>query len=461
MSKYQLTRREFLKRSMAAAGVVALPASGLLTSCAGTDKLNIASIGVGHRGWYAIRECMQSENIVALCDVDSQLAQETIDNAAKEAEENPDQEVQDLSQVPLFSDYREMLDKLGDRIDAVTVSTPDHHHYPATMLAMGHGKHVYTEKPLTHSVGEARALREGARKYGVVSQMGNQGHATEGIRLIKEWTQAGVLGEVRHVRSWSPTLGGIYFTWPDQLPPPTEPPPEHLAWNLWLGPAETREYSPLYCPRTWRGWWDFGNGMLGDWACHTLDGPFWALELGAPETVEVETAPRNEYHIPEWSKITWQFPARGDMPPVTLEWLEGEQMKPEPPDRWDSEQEIPDRAMVMIGEKTSLFTGGRPNSPRILPNSVFQDLKQDPPPKSIPRVEGGPVQEWLRAVKGEGPMPGSSFDYAARLTEMVLLGVLAMRTGERIEWDGEQGEITNNPSLNEFIAVQARDGWRV
>jgi len=459
MTQHTLTRREFLKRTMAATGLLALPASGLLTSCAGTNQLNVAHIGIGHRGWFAVSNCMQTENIVALCDVDTRMAQETIGRAAKEAADNPDQNLPDLSQVPLFSDYREMLDKMGDRIDAVTVSTPDHSHFPATMDVMKHGKAVYTEKPLTHTVAEARALRDAAKKYGVVTQMGNQGHATEGIRLIKEWTQAGVLGEVRHIRSWAPILGGVYFTWPEQLPPPTEPPPANVDWNLWLGPADQRQYSPLYLPRKWRGWWDFGSGMLGDWACHTLDGPFWALNLGAPESVEAETAPRNEYICPKWSKVTWHFPARGDMPPVTMEWLEGEEVKPEPPARWDSDREIPDRALVMIGDKATLYTGGRPDSPRILPNSDFEKLKQNPPAKTIPRVEGGPVQEWLRAVKGDGPMPGSSFEYSARLTQMVLLGVVAQKTGQRIEWDDEQGEITNHPDLNKYIRIHARNGW--
>jgi len=442
-----LTRRHFLKSS-------AIAGASILTGCStirkrpattAKDKLNIACIGIGNRGWWAVSE---------VCDVDDVLVEASMAKAAEAG-------YPELVKVPRFKDYREMLDRMGDRIDAVTVSTPDHHHYPATMMAIKRGKHVYVEKPLTHTVGEARALSIAARKYNIISQMGNQGHATEGIRLIREWTEAGLLGDVREINAWCPNLGGKYFTWPDKLPPSPETPPANLDWDLWLGPAAECPYSSLYAPRTWRGWWNFGSGMLGDWACHTLDGPFWALKLGAPVSVDVETAPRNEYIVPKWSVVTYTFPARGNMPPVTLKWMEGNDVKPEPPARWKSDRETNDRAMVMIGDKATLMTGGRPDSPILLPDSTFKALKKNPPKKTIPRVKGGPVKEWLRAIKDEGPIPGSSFDYASPLAEMVLLGVLAQRSGKRIEWDSANLKITNEPELNRYINVAPRKGWKV
>ncbi|MBM3854460.1 MAG: Gfo/Idh/MocA family oxidoreductase, partial [Verrucomicrobia bacterium] len=339
------------------------------------------------------------------------------------------------------------------------------HHYPAAMLAVQRGKHVYVEKPLTHSVGEARALRDAARKKGIISQMGNQGRATEGIRLMKEWFEAGVLGEVREVQAWSPTFNDRYFLRPAALPLPAQQPPATLNWDLWLGPAQARPYHETIAPVRWRGWWDFGNGMLGDWACHTLDAPFWALELGAPSSVDVEVSEVNREISPRWAEITYKFPARGQRPPVTLKWLEGAEKMPAEPPGWKDDGKkagFPNRGMIMLGSRHTLIApGGRPDSPRLLPNAVWEEFKQNRPPATIPRVKGGPLKEWLDAIAQEGPLPGSNFEYSVPLTEMVLLGVLAMRTGKRIEWDGKAGRVTNDPALNKLVAVAARSGWKV
>ncbi|HRE81622.1 MAG TPA: hypothetical protein PLN52_11270, partial [Opitutaceae bacterium] len=241
-----------------------------------------------------------------------------------------------------------------------------------------------------------------------------------------------------------------------------ENPPATLDWDLWLGPAEKRPYNSIYAPRTWRGWWDFGCGMLGDWACHTLDGPWWALDLGAPEWVEAESGPLSPINVPEWSEVTYQFPARGERPPVVLKWLEGSRKKPSAPSVWDPKLPFPERGMLMLGDNNVLFSpNGRPDSPRLLPDAVMETFKRDRPAPTLPRVSGGPVKEWIDSIYGVGPTPGSNFDYSVPLTEMVLLGVVAQRTGKRIEWDSINGQITNEPALNRYIDIVARDGWKV
>lgn len=460
-------RRTFLKTSAAAAAALSLPRFAIgQAGGSANGKLNVACIGIGNRGFFCISELMKDDrvNIVAVCDVDKVLVDATYKRAA-ELKEKSELTCPDLTSVPLFADYREMFAQMGDKIDAVTVSTPDHHHYPATMMAIQRGKHVYVEKPLTHSVGEARALREAAKKKGIVSQMGNQGRATDGIRLMKEWVEAGVLGDVREVNAWSPAFGERYFKRPTVLPPATDPVPSTLNWDLWLGPADKRPFSALYTQEKWRGWWDFGNGMLGDWACHTLDGPFWALELGAPSSVEATVSAVSQYTSPETAVVTYKFPARGKRPAVTLKWYEGNGQKPPAPKTWEDDPKkpgLPDRGMFMVGDKNTLFAPiGRPDSPRLIPTAAMESFKTNRPAPTIPRVRGGPMKEWLDAILKVGPTPGSNFEYAVPLSEMVLLGVVAVKTGRKIEWDAKSGRITNDPSLNKHIAIHAREGWKV
>lgn len=460
-------RRTFLKSSAAAAAAFTLPRFSIAQpGPAANGKLNVACIGIGNRGFFCVSELMKDPrvNIVAVCDVDEVMVEGSYRRAA-ELKKNAELTCPDLTSVPLFKDYREMFAKVGDKIDAVTVSTPDHHHYPAAMMAIQRGKHVYVEKPLTHSVGEARALRDAAKKKGIVSQMGNQGRATEGIRLMKEWVDAGVLGEVREVAAWSPAFGERYFKRPAALPLPAEQPPSTLAWDLWLGPADPRPYSSLYLPEKWRGWWDFGNGMLGDWACHTLDGPFWALGLGAPTSVEAKVSAVSAQNSPETATVTYKFPARGKRPPVTLTWFEGMNQKPPTPKKWEDDPKkpgLPERGMFMLGEKNTLFAPiGRPDSPRLIPNATMEAFKANRPPATIPRVLGGPLKEWIDAIAKVGPLPGSNFEYSVPLSEMVLLGVIAVKTGKRLEWDAKAGKITNDPALNRYVSIKARDGWKV
>ncbi len=418
-----------------------------------TSKLRVAIIGVGGRGYFAWSQLGRSEDIVAICDPDRLQIGAAIVRAQDEG-------IDQLTAAPRFADYREMFATMADQIDAVVVCAPDHHHFPATVLAMQHGKHVYVEKPLTHTVGEARWLRDYARQVDVVTQMGNQGHATEGIRLIKEWFDAGLLGDVERVVSWGPPMAGHWFYRPAHTPPAPGTPPPEVDWDAWLGPAPDTAYTPMYLPRKWRGWWNYGSAMLGDWAAHTLDGPYWALKLGAPEWIEGVAEGHDEWIIPKRGKVTYGFAARGTMPPVTLEWIEDFENLPEPPPGWPADRELPNRGMMMIGSKATLMTSGRPNSPRLWPPAAMEALRSNRVPKTIRRVQGGPIQEWTDAIRGVGPSPGSRFEYSAGLTQLALLGVVAMRAGGRIEWDDVAGRITNRPELNRHIEIQAREGWR-
>ncbi len=343
----EFSRRTFLKSaSAAAAGIVILPG---LFSCSRNNKLNIALIGAGGRGednW----EKVMNENIVAICDVD--------DNRAANA-------FQTFTKAKRYKDFRKMFDEIGNEIDAVIVSTPDHTHFVAAMAAMQLGKHVYVEKPLAHNIWQLRTMKKAAKHYGIVSQMGNQGHTTNGIRLIKEWYEAGVLGQVKEVHAWFGPFEfkpGGYWTKPESFPPPAHPVPTTFDWNLWLGPTADRPFNSAYAPKSWRGFYDFGNGMLGDWSNHTIDAPFWALNLGQPHTVEatvLNPVPDHSF-IPDESTIKFQFAARGDKAPVELFWHEGGS-KPEIRQEWKVDK-LPDSGMVMIGDKKTLITGGRPNN---------------------------------------------------------------------------------------------------
>lgn len=450
-----LRRRTFLKQTMTAgAASLLVPAVSLMGQKgprtrirARSDKLNVAFIGVGGRGEVHIRELGATENLVAFCDVDE-------DRASKMYGEFPE--------VPRYQDFRIMLDKHDKAIDAVIISSPDHTHFVATLAAMERGMHVMTEKPLTHDIWQARSLKRAADYHGVITAMANQGHATSGIRFVKEWYEAGVLGEVREVLAWfdGPTIDGFYFKRPDQYPLPAQPVPSTLAWDLWRGPVvEDIPYHPDMVPLKWRGHFAYGCGQLGDWACHTLDAPNWALNLGSPlsaELVEHETLFPTRY-VPDKSIVRFEFAEKDGRPPVTLTWHDGG-IQPELRPEWGLTQLPPD-GMIMIGSKATLMTDGRPNSPRLIPDSDWQDFRQNIPPQTIPRVKGGHVREWVDAIKGNGPMPGSDFAYGSQLTELALVGVLAQRFGGKIDYDEKNLRVVNRPELNAFIKEPVRPGW--
>ncbi len=416
------------------------------------SKVNVAFIGSG--GWIANQPYEQGckdENLVAFCDVDRNLCGENMKNWR--------------TNQPFFDDYRVMFDKMGKQIDAVVVSTPDHTHFPATMAAMERGIHVYTQKPLAHNIWQTRTLVKAKNRYKVITQMGNQGHAGKGIRNSVEAYRAGIIGEVSEVyaHNGGPEMGGSHFANPKKIPPPESPVPKGLSWDLWVGPAKMRPFSNDYHPQKWRSFYDFGLGMLGDWGCHTLDTPVWALDLDPPTVVEcLERKKSLKGVIPAGSRIKYHFPAKGKRGPVTLYWFDGPQdwTKMGRIDKFGAENATHyDRACWMIGTKGMIGCGTHAGESVVIPTPLRKQYKANPPAQTIPRIEGGPFREWLRAIKGTGPQPGSNFSYSAKLTEIILLGVLAQRFNTRIEWDAKNARITNHPELNAFVKEPVRKGW--
>jgi predicted dehydrogenase len=352
-----------------------------------------------------------------------------------------------------------MLDKEEKNIDAVTVATPDHIHAVAAMAAIKRGKHVYCEKPLTHSVYEARMLAKAARKHRVATQMGNQGQASEGTRVMCECIWDGAIGPVREAHVWTdrPLRGLNSVYWPQGVDRPTDTPevPATLDWDLWLGPAPERPYHPAYVPFKWRGWWDFGTGALGDIGCHSLDPVFRALKLGAPTSVEASCTLVNKETYPVASVVRYQFPARGDMPPVKVTWYDGG-MRPPRPDELEDGRRIGTGGHLFVGDK------GKMLGDRLIPESRRKEYGK--PPQMIPRSPGHFV-EWIEACKGGKPA-GSNFDHAGPLAEAVLLGNVALRPEMKekmnqtvLLWDGPNMKITNVPEANKFLRRDYREGW--
>ena len=389
---------------------------------------------------------MSSQNIVALCDVDDS-------HLAAASRKWPG--------AKRHQDFRRMLDTQKD-IDAVVVAAPDHLHFVASMWAIKHGKHVYCEKPLTRTIGEARALAEASRESKVATQMGNQGNADEGVRRIQEWIEGDALGVVREVHCWTNKP-----VWPQGIkrPPGTPPVPAGLDWDLWLGPAPQRPYHPAYLPFVWRGWWDFGSCSLGDMGCHVLNTPWQALNLGLPTSVEAYSNGCTDETGPLSSIIYFEFPARGDRPPVKLTWYDGNMMPPRPLELEDTYRMGDNEGCLFVGDKGSMFCGCYGGAPRILPTTRMQEFKALP--KRLPRSPGH-IQEWFAACRG-GPKAGSHFEHAAVLTEMVQLGNLAIRFGAsqkqngypvKLLWDAATGKVTNRPGANRYLSTEPREGWK-
>ena len=440
-------RRHFLKSTTLGAGALALPLFSIPRSAfAAPRKINMAVVGAGGMGKYAVR-IAATENLVAICDVDDVRAMQAFKQHPKARR---------------FKDFRVMLDTMGNDIDAVAISTPDHTHFPIAMAAMERGKHVFVQKPLAHNIWQLRTLRKAAKHYGVTTQMGNQGHTFPGMRRIKEWVAADVIGDVTEVISWTNRPNAPWFVAPRAFPPATSAPPKTLDWDLWQGPVPTREYSPEYVPTKWRGWWDYGCGALGDIGCHTFDAPFAVLGLGSPTKVEVvRHVPPGEGFIPMGSVVTYHFPARGKKPPVVLKWYEASFDVPKPR-RWDPSESLPSGGgMYMEGSKETLYHAGmRPTKPILTPSHRFESMKPELNRiERLPDVGDGPIEEWIRAIKGEGPAPNSNFDYAAPLTEMVLLGAIAQRTGRTIEWDAANMSIVGQTELDSLIREPVRGEW--
>lgn len=481
----RLQRRQVLKAATWGCVFTIIPRS----AWGANERINIAGIGVGGKGAGEVSDLTAAGGkFVALCDVDAQ-------RAAKTYAKHPDAKV--------YTDFRVMLDQ-EKGIDAVTVSTPDHTHAVASLAAMARGKHVYCQKPLTHSIYEARVMAAAARHYKVATQMGNQAHAGEPIRRAVELVRAGVIGPVREVHCWTnrPIWPQGQAALAERKKLAAERLPTGLDWDLWLGPAKARDFNACYVPFKWRGWWDFGTGALGDMACHIMDMPYWALDLGNPESVEAESGGMTSETGPDWSTITYQFAARQSVgggstgasvgpkatvaqPAVKFVWYDGnrdnranapyelitratqdaslsanpsgEQDKKakrreaeaiDSPGRWD---------LILVGDEGMMLFNRGTEQWIITPSKRAELAIQVP--KTIPRVDNEDV-EWLNAIRG-GQAALSSFDYAGPFTEVVLLGNLAVRLGKKIQWDAKALKVTNAPEADQWIRTEYRKGWEL
>jgi predicted dehydrogenase len=469
----RVSRRAFVRDTASAiAAFNVLPGwvLGLNGQTPPSEKLNLAAIGVAGQGAQDINQ-LQEHNIVALCDVDWAHAAGTFKKFPRAKQ---------------WKDFRKMLDAHKNEIDAVIVATPDHMHAFASMAALQLGKHVYCEKPLTHSVWEARQVATVAREKKVATQMGNQGQASGQTRQLCEMVWSGAIGPVREAYIWTdrPSNGLMNEYWPQGINRPTDEPPvpTTLEWDLWLGPAPQRPYHPAYLPFKWRGWWDFGTGALGDIGCHSFDPVFRALKLGAPTSVEASSTRVNEETYPLASMVTYHFPARPadpqsnnshlttpdslaaarvEMPPVKLVWSDGGLRPPRPPELEDGE-EMGAMGMMLVGDRGKILGQGRRY--RLLPEKLAADFGE--PAEKIPRSIGH-YKEWAAACKG-GARAGSNFDWAGPLAEAVLLGNVALRVGLRQQlvkhkllWDAPSLRITNLPEANNFLRREYRAGWKL
>jgi predicted dehydrogenase len=469
-SQTKVSRRQFLRgAAVSAAGVMIVPGAvlGMRGAVPPSGKLNLAGIGIGGQGGHDLAE-MESENIVALCDVDK-------NHAAHIFKKYPG--------AKQFTDYRKMLDEMKE-IDGVVIATPDHHHAFASIEAIKRGKHVYCEKPLTHSVWEARQVAVAAREAKVATQMGNSGQASEAARRLCEVVWSGVIGKVHEAHIWTdrPSQGLFNEYWPQGVnrPKDTPPTPDSLDWDLWLGPAPLRPFNPAYLPFKWRGWWDFGTGALGDIGCHAMDPVFRALKLGAPLSVQASSTRVNEESYPLGSMVTYHFPARDaapqeinrhiaglngaaavEMPPCKLVWYDGG-LRPPRPDGLPEGKLMGDNGRLLIGDKGFILAGMTTSAGGVYPESCAKAAAEVA--KSIPRSDSH-YREWLDACRGGKPA-GSYFDWAGPLTESVLLGNVALRlqlredlTLYRLLWDSPNLKFTNLEEANHWLRREYRSGW--
>jgi predicted dehydrogenase len=451
-------RRSFLYgASIAGFGIFAQGRRGWARGVGPNETLNIACIGVGGKGKSDTEQVARQGRIVALCDIDQQRL-DAMGEKHKDAKK--------------YNDFRELLHDLGSQLDAVVVSTPDHTHAPAAVTAMRLGKHVYCQKPLAHSVWEARLMRETARQKGVCTQMGNQGTADPGFRRGAELVRSGAIGEVREVHIWTNRPFKYWKQAPDIVARPKEEPvPKHVHWDLFLGPAPERSYNKVYHPHDWRGWWDFGTGSLGDMACHTANLTFMALQLGLPVRVSAQSGEINPETYPAWATITYEFPARGSQPPVKLTWYEGakkgKRNLPSAKLFPDSGFQPSDSGSLLVGSNWRMYSPNDYGAVQMLwPAGEYNDLKA--PERSLPRIEGARGDddaqklEWVRAIRaGKPSLALSNFDYASTLTESMLLGNVAVRSGQAIDYHPETGEIGGSASASQYLKPYFRKGWEI
>ncbi|MEX2368126.1 MAG: Gfo/Idh/MocA family oxidoreductase [Balneolaceae bacterium] len=453
VSSSSLSRKHFIGQAAAlTAGFMIVPRHvlGGRGYKAPSDKLNVACVGVGGMGGGDTRSIHElGENIYALCDVDWDYAAQTLGTY-------PD--------AKKYFDFREMLDNEKE-IDAVVVSTPDNNHAAIAIYAMQLGKHVYVQKPLTRTIYESRRMAQVARETGVKTQMGNQGHAREGTQKIVEWVRQGAIGEIRKVDCWTNRPRGYWpqgasVSYPQEIP---AVPGTMKSWDLWIGPSPYRPYHPAYAPFRWRGWWDFGSGALGDMGAHIMDQPYWALDLGFPSTVHASSTPFNNAAFPLGSTVHYEFPGRNGNPPVDLNWYDGGIMPPRPDGLEEGKQMgASGGGMIFYGSNGTLMADVYGDNPRFIPESDLQRIGE--PRQTITRSPGI-YAEWIHAIKEDGETT-SHFDYAAALTETMLLGNVAVRfsdQNQKLEYDAENMRFTNLDAANNWLEGrknELRPGWK-
>lgn len=465
-----LTRRSFVRRSALAAGVFAAAPFNILNAASAGDKVRFVQIGCGGRGMAHLKGA-ENEQLVALVEVDEKRPPAVKKWMQTQQKGDPDK-------VQVFTDYRRMFDKVKD-FDAVFIATPNHQHALPAMIAMQLGKNVYCEKPVCHDIAEARAMRALAAKSKVATQMGNQGHCEEGYRKLCEYIWAGVIGKVTETHSWTDRANGG-----EGPRPPTLPVPQGLHWDEWIGPAPYRDFHDDLHPHEWHGWYDFGNGSIGNMGCHVLDGVFWALKCDHPTSIEAEQLRGgSDERYPMGSRVRWDIPAREDMPPVKVYWYEGLNEtttgKPQgnlravkgndrnfPPLLLKLREQYPDEEIdrgdsgtLYVGEKGVIYTGTYGDRMHIVP---YEKMKETPaPPKTLPRKKNI-FEDFLDAIREGKTETAVPFEYGTRLTEFALLGNLAMKAGphKKVMWDGPNMKVTNMPELNAWVRRPYRDGWK-
>ena len=476
--KSALNRRSFLKRSALTFGALSagrfLPGPNLLAAAGPDGKLNCVQIGCGGRGMVHLEWLVtqSKDNLVAIVDADEKSHARVKEWLAGKG--------RDPSRLLVFTDYRRMFDQIGKQIDAVFIATPNHQHAPPALIAMQLDKNVYCEKPVCHDVGEARRLRAAARQSKGATQMGNQGHCDGGYRSLCEYIWAGVIGKVTETHSWTNRANGG-----EGPRPPTEPPPAGMHWDEWIGPAPYRDYHSDIHPHEWHGWYDFGNGSIGNMGCHILDGAFWALKIEHPTSIEVEEMRGgSDERYPTGSRIRWDVPARGDLPPVKVFWYEGLRKDTDakaagglraavgkarnlPPLLAELQAKYPEEEIddsngstLYVGEKGVIFTRCYGERMHVLPIEKMREIPV--PPKTLPRPKNV-FADFINAGLEGRTHTEASFEYGTRLTEFTLLANLAQHVGagRKVEWDGPNMKVTNIPELNQWVTREYRQGWKV
>lgn len=461
-----LTRRRFIRTAASAAAAFTIVPRHVLGGpkfVPPSEKVNVAIIGAGGQGRTNARALFNEADaqIIAVCDPVEQedYTRFYYRGMAGRKPVKAEIEKQYAAKTPNYrcaeyEDYRAMLEK-EKAVDAVLIATPDHLHAVISVAAMRAGKHVYCEKPLTHNVWEARQVAKVAKETGLATQMGNQGHSGEGIRLTCEWIWDGAIGAIREVHAWSDAGRWVIG---QGRPKETPPPPKGMNWDLWLGPRENRPYHPDYAPFNWRAWWAFGGGALADMACHNLDPAVWALDLKDPLTIEASSPGVDAEIVSHCAVFRYKFGARGNQPPVNVTWYDGGLRPPLPSEVAEGETlEGGGNGIIFIGDKGVISCAGWGGKPQIFPSAKMDAYKW--PAKTIKRSKGH-HRDWIDACKGGDPA-SSNFEYGARLTEIVHLGNVALRSGKRIEWDPVHLKAKNAPQADPFIRGQYRKGWEI